>query len=200
MKAIASRAHWLCCFIALASCERGIQPDQIQQAPPKDSVPHFDSTAIARFDSLLQAEHKGAERFSSNGSPDTIEISLAEYIITNPQFTGLLDSISEATKSCPEFNFGSIVFRSGSKGVWIAVTVEDQNTVRPGKTGYATLNGRTFAISGVDELPWFTATGRKRSFQYIDYGSDGPYDPPFWYFLVRGDSIYRGAGSSFPCE
>ena len=81
------------------------------------------------------------------------------------------------------------------------ITIQDRNTIGPSTIGYLDLTGRTFALFGVENLSWLAKTGRTRSFQYVDRkGMAEPYDPPSWWFLVRGDSIYGGAGSSFPCE
>jgi hypothetical protein len=203
MKSSVSYAYWLCCSLALVACEQGPQPGHIEETLTKDSVPIFDSTAIKRFDSLLQAEQQrmAAEPLGSTSSPDTISMVLPEYTITNSTFSGLLHSISNEMRPCPEYKYGRIGASQGSKGFWIGVTIQDQNPFGPGSKGYTKLYGKTFSIFGVEGLNWFKTTGKTDSFQYLDHaGVAEPYDPPAWYFLVRGDSIYRGTGSSFPCE
>ena len=149
----------------------------------------------------IEHEQSGGHSGPETGPPDTIEVSLHEYSISNRSFRSIVDSISEAMRSCPEYNFGSIGAQRTTKGVFVELTIEDQNTIGQGANGYINLHGRTFALFGAENLRWLEKSARTRSFQYFDYkGIPAPYDPPVWYFVVRGDSIYSGEGSSFPCE
>lgn len=180
----------------LMTCTHG---SSVEPASGERRVDHNAQTG--QYSPTIAIEQPKDQPEQKTATPDTIEIVLDEYSFGNYAFRSIVDSVSLMMRTCHGYDFGSIGTRRTSKGLWVELTIRDQNAISPSATGYFERDGRMFALLGTEHVGWFEKTGKARTFRYVDHkGIPDIYDPPVWYFQVRGDSIHQGVGSGTPCD